>query len=145
MDNAEQVIHPRAQLAITADSGILETFGMTVLSADAGICQAVATVPDTLVNAGGFGHGSIAFSLMDTACAYALGSLEVSGATVNANTSYVKRVEVGAQLYAEVSVLSRSRRVATLTGQVFVETDSGRELVAHGSFTFALKGDGPSH
>lgn len=138
MDNAEQVIHPRARSAIAADSGILKTFGMTVRSAQAGVCEALATVPDTLVNAGGFAHGSIAFSLMDTACAYALGSLEVRGVTVNANTSYVKRVEAGAQLTAKVSVLSRSRRVATLTGQVFVESDNGRELVAHGSFTFAL-------
>lgn len=138
MGNAEQVIHPRARSAIAADSGILKTFGMTVRSAQAGVCEALATVPDTLVNAGGFAHGSIAFSLMDTACAYALGSLEVRGVTVNANTSYVKRVEAGAQLTAKVSVLSRSRRVATLTGQVFVETDNGRELVAHGSFTFAL-------
>lgn len=138
MDNTEQVIHPRARSAIAADSGILKTFGMTVRSAQAGVCEVLATVPDTLVNAGGFAHGSIAFSLMDTACAYALGSLEVRGVTVNANTSYVKRVEAGAQLTAKVSVLSRSRRVATLTGQVFVETDNGRELVAHGSFTFAL-------
>lgn len=138
MDNTEQVIHPRARSAIAADSGILKTFGMTVRSAQAGVCEVLATVPDTLVNAGGFAHGSIAFSLMDTACAYALGSLEVRGVTVNANTSYVKGVEAGAQLTAKVSVLSRSRRVATLTGQVFVETDNGRELVAHGSFTFAL-------
>lgn len=138
MASVSDDIHPRVIAAIDADQGILQNFGMSVLRATAGSCEMAATVPAALVNAAGFAHGAIAFALLDTACAYALGSLEVRGVTVNANTTYVKGAEAGAKLDAKVEVISRSRRVATLRGEVFVVTDSDRQLAAHGSFVFQL-------
>ncbi len=131
-------IHPRVAQALEADQGILQVFGMSVETAHAGVCRLRATVPGALVNAAGFAHGSIAFALLDTACAYALGSLETRGVTVNANTTYVKGAAAGSELEAVVSVASRSRRVATLRGEVFLLDDGERVLAAHGSFVFQL-------
>ena len=135
---AEQ-IHPRVALALEADKGILETFGITVDAALDGACRLRSTVPASLVNAAGFAHGGLAFALLDTACAYALGSLETRGVTVNANTTFVKGAAAGDELEADVSVVSRGRRVATLRGEVFLKDNGGeRILAAHGSFVFQL-------
>ena len=49
-----------AELAevLQADQGILDAFGMSVVSAEDGVCIIDCTVPASLVNAGGFAHGS---------------------------------------------------------------------------------------
>ena len=111
---------------------------MTVEAAHEGVCRLRATVPASLVNAAGFAHGGVAFALLDTACAYALGSLETRGVTINANTTFVKGAAAGSELEAVVNVVSRSRRVATLRGEVFLLDDGERVLAAHGSFVFQL-------
>ena len=111
---------------------------MSVETAHAGVCRLRANVPASLVNAAGFAHGGVAFALLDTACAYALGSLEARGVTINANTTFVKGAAAGSELEAVVSVVSRSRRVATLRGEVFLLEDGESVLAAHGSFVFQL-------
>ena len=132
------LIHPRVALALDADQGIVDTFGTTVLEARDGVCRLRLEVPEHLVNAAGFGHGSLAFAILDTGCAYALGSLECRGVTVNANMTYVRGAEAGACLEAEVSVVSRSRRLATLRGEAYLVASGERQLAAHGTFVFQL-------
>ena len=131
-------IHPRVEPVIAQDRGILESFGMQVKRAEDGVCEVTADVPVHLVNAAGFGHGSIAYSLMDTACAYAIGSLEVRGVTVNGSVTYVRGARGGDKLRGQVQVMSRTRRTATLRGEVFIEGEEGPQLAAHGSFVFQL-------
>ena len=111
---------------------------MTVQLARDGRCEITAQVPAQLVNAAGFAHGSVAFSLLDTACAYALSSLEVRGVTVNANTTYVAGAEAGQSLTAIITVVSRTRRTASLRGEVYLQDGEARKLAAHGSFVFQL-------
>ena len=142
MGNSAGFVHPRVRTALAADKGIVECFGMSVLRAEDGTCEIEAIVPEELVNAAGFAHGSMAFALLDTGCAYALGSLEVRGVTVNANMTYVKGAGVGANMYAKVEVVSRSRRVASLRGEAYIrsspEPANDLELAAHGTFVFQL-------
>lgn len=135
---AEALIDPRVLPALEKDQGILQAFGMSLQQAADGVCEFSAIVPDTLVNAAGFAHGSIAFALLDTACAYALSSTGVRGVTVNANTSYIKAAQAGSQLRASVQVVSRSRRMATLRGEVYLVDEPEPVLAAHGSFVFQL-------
>ncbi len=131
-------IHPRVKAVIAQDRGILESFGIQVIRAEDGVCEVTADVPVHLVNAAGFGHGSIAYSVMDTACAYAIGSLEVRGVTVNGSVTYVRGARSEDKLRGHVEVISRSRRMATLRGEVFIEGGEGPQLAAHGSFVFQL-------
>ena len=138
MADESEAIHPRVAAAVVSDQGILEAFGMTIVRARDGACELTAVVPPGLVNAAGFAHGSVAFSLLDTACAYALGSLEVRGVTINANTTYVKGAAAGQRLTARVSVLSRTRRTASLRGEVYLAGEDAAELAAHGTFVFQL-------
>ena len=95
--------------------------------------------PAEFVNASGFAHGSIAYSLLDTACAYALGSQECRGVTVHGDVNYVLGAKQGSQLLSRVVIASRSRRVASLTGEVFLLDGQEQKLAAHGSFIFQLR------
>jgi len=139
MDESGKRIHPRvAEVVAGPDRAIMASFGMTVVQAADGCCEMAALVTRELINASGFGHGGIAFSIMDTACAYALSSTEVRGVTVNANVTYVKGVVAGSQLFGRAEIASRTRRVATLRGEVSLATENGLELAAHGTFVFQL-------
>ncbi len=138
---ADQNIPPDLAEVLNQDSGIFDVFGMSVDSAEDGVCRLRCVVPDTLVNAGGFAHGSIAFSLMDTAAAYAIRSLGTRGVTSNANVTYVRGGQGGSKMHARVEVISRTRRVASLRGEVYVEEDGEDFLAAHGSFVFQLRAD----
>ena len=126
----------RSQLSevLAADAGILEAFGMDVTEVPEGCCRFTCTVPDGLVNARGFGHGSIAFALMDTAAAYALRSVNAGGVTTNANVIYVRGVAAHDELHGEVQVVSAGRRVASVRGEVY----RADKLIAHGTFTFQV-------
>jgi uncharacterized protein (TIGR00369 family) len=131
-------IHPRIQRIIEQDRGILEQYNMLVTAAENGRCEIELTVTPAWVNAAGFAHGSIAFSLMDTACAYAIGTTENRGVTLNANVSYLKGGKAGDTMCAQVEIASLTRRTASLRGEVFVASDRQRQLAAHGTFTFLL-------
>ena len=119
---------------------------MQVIRASDGECEIGCIVPETLVNAAGFAHGAIAFALMDTACAYSLGTMELRGVTLNGNTTYVKGAEAGSKLLAMATIVSRTRRVVTLRAEVLL-ADAGAdsrteraagELAAHGTFVFQI-------
>jgi len=135
---ADELIHPGVLEALERDQGILQSFGMSLEKALDGECVFHATVPDTLVNAAGFAHGSIAFALLDTACAYALSSTGTRGVTLNANTSYIRGAQAGSRLRAAVQVVSRTRRIATLRGEVYLINEPEPQLAAHGTFVFQL-------
>ena len=125
--------------ALVADQGILDTFGCTVVTIANGVCELACQVPDTLINARGYAHGSIAFAIMDTACAYALRSSGGGGVTVHGDTHFVKAAGQGDELFARVEVVTRTRSIATLRGETYLINDGRRELAAHGSFVFKLR------
>ena len=124
-----------AQRLIQGDTAIRENFGIELLSADAGHSELALVVTDAWVNAAGFTHGSVAYAMMDSACAYACGSLDVLGLTTSGNVTYVRGSQAGARLRATAKVVSQSRRVMTFTTEV---VDDQERLLAHGSFVFQL-------
>jgi len=126
---------PFAQQLIQGDTAIRENFGIEVLSADAGHSELALVVTDAWVNAAGFTHGSVAYAMMDSACAYACASLDVLGLTTSGNVTYVRGSQAGARLCATAKVVSQSRRVMTFTTEV---VDDQEQLLAHGSFVFQL-------
>ena len=124
-----------AQQLIQGDTAIRENFGIEVLSADAGYSELALVVTDAWVNAAGFTHGSVAYAMMDSACAYACASLDVLGLTTSGNVTYVRGSQAGVRLRATAKVVSQSRRVMTFTSEVL---DDQEQLLAHGSFVFQL-------
>ena len=127
-------VHPNVDRVFSLDQGVAELFGYKVIRALEGECLIRTVVSEQFVNAAGFGHGSLAFTLMDTASAYALASIETIGVTVNANVSYVKGVVAGEELQAYASILTRSKRMVSLRSEATV----AGVVVAHGTFLFQL-------
>ncbi len=127
------------QDVLAKDKGILDAFGMEVLAVEDGTCEILSRVPEGLVNAGGYAHGSIVYALMDTACAYALRSKGRRGVTVHGDVNYVRGGQAETVFRAVVSVSSMTRRVATLRGEVYIDA-AGEDavLAAHGAFVFQL-------
>lgn len=127
-------VHPNVVRVFGLDQGVAELFGYEVVQASDGQCVIRSVVSQQFVNAAGFGHGSLAFTLMDTASAYAVASTESMGVTVNANVTYVKSLSAGDEMMASSSILTRSKRMVSLRSEVLV----GESLVAHGTFMFQL-------
>lgn len=132
------MISPHAQQIIASDESVQARFGIQVTQAEGGVCRLQATADSGWVNAAGFIHGSVAYALMDSACAYACASQNVLGVTVNGNITYVKGIKAQTQLVAIARVQSQSRRVMSLTAEV---QDTDESLVAHGTFLFQLLAD----
>jgi len=126
---------PATQQLIKNDKAIRENFGIEVISVQEGSALLELTVVKAWVNAAGFTHGSVAYAMMDSACAYACASLDVLGLTTSGNVTYVRGSEAGARLRATAKVVSQSRRVMTFTSEV---VDDQERLLAHGSFVFQL-------
>ena len=132
-------IDPEVLAHVAKDTSILEAFNMQLEAAGDGMCELSAVVTRELVNAGGFAHGAIAFSLMDTACAYALRSLGRSGVTLNANVTYVRGGKAGDTLRGVTHLATQTRRVATFRAETWLDTDEEPILAAHGTFVFQLR------
>ena len=127
-------IHPNVNRVFELDQGVAKLFGYEVIEASDGSCCIAARVSNEFVNAAGFGHGSLAFTLMDTASAYALASTESMGVTVNANVTYVKAVSAGDVIKACASIFEGSNRMVSLRSEARVD----EVVVAHGVFLFQL-------
>ena len=120
---------------IQGDTNVRDKFALEVLSAHDGACELAMVVSSGWVNAAGFTHGSVAYAMMDSACAYACASLDVLGLTTSGNVTYVRGSQAGVRLRATAKVVSQSRRVMTFTTDV---VDDQEQLLAHGSFVFQL-------
>jgi uncharacterized protein (TIGR00369 family) len=120
--------------AVAADKPLLDLLGIEFASAADGVARLETRVLPALVNAAGFAHGGIAYSLADIACAYALSSTGRRGVTLDAHVTYLKGATAGTHLVAVASLVSQSRRIASLRAEVH----AGDVLIAHGMFTFML-------
>lgn len=126
---------------VKKDQGILDAFGIQVLKAFDGECVLTCDVPEHLVNAAGFAHGSIVYSMMDTASAYALGSAGVRGVTIHGDVKYIRGGQAGSKLEATVQIKNYTKRTAILSGEVYLLENDERLLAAMGSFVFQLRSD----
>ncbi|MDD9997844.1 MAG: PaaI family thioesterase [Rhodospirillaceae bacterium] len=126
---------PEATLkALAADLPIFEQHGMSLASAGDGRAVIRATAKKGMVNAQGMVHGGLAYVMADTASAYALRTIAPAGVTQNASITYLKGAKPGMKLEAEAVVVKAGGRMASLHAEV----RSGKSLIAHGTFNFAL-------
>ena len=133
-------IHPRVAAVAEEGAGILANFNAEVVGAWEGEAKIRATVADTMINASGFAHGSLTYALMDTACAYALGSIERRGVTISGNIAYVAAASAGMRVLGISRVVNAGRRTASLRGECYALDAAGAQdkLLAHGTFVFQM-------
>ena len=134
----DALIHPSAQAVLDGDVKIRERFGVVVSRAQEGECDLSLVVDEGWINAAGYTHGSVAYAVMDSACAYASASLKKLAVTVNGNVTYTRGTQAGAVLSVRAKLLSQSKRVMTFHTDI---TDERQRLIAHGSFVFQIIGE----
>ena len=91
----DALIHPSAQAVLDGDVQIRERFGVVVSRAQEGECDLSLVVDEGWINAAGYTHGSVAYAVMDSACAYASASLKKLAVTVNGNVTYTRGTQAG--------------------------------------------------
>lgn len=135
MDRA--AIAQRQEAVLEADADILRHFGMTFVSAAEGRAEMRLSVRPELVNAAGFAHGGLLFTLADTCAAYAVGSGGQRGATVASSFSFLRAARGGMEVRGTAWTVHRGRRLATVQTEVR-DGSADDMLLATGTLTFAL-------
>jgi uncharacterized protein (TIGR00369 family) len=119
---------------IAQDAALLELYRITVAESGDGTCTLQSTPRAELVNSAGVTHGSLAFTLADTAAAYAMASRDLHAVTINAAISYTGPAKQDETLTAHATIKTAGRRLAAVQAEVL----SGDRVVAHGTFQFSV-------
>ena len=95
--------------------------GIEVLDIRPGYCALRMTIRTEMLNGFGIAHGGIAYSLADSALAFASNSHGIQAVSVETSISHIKPVQVGDTIKAEAVEKSLTRRLGiyevTLTNQ----------------------------
>ena len=102
---------------------------LTELADNYASCR-VELTPEAM-NAQGFAHGGIVFSICDVAAGYAAASIDRRLVTQAANISFL-RPAVGSYLIAKAEPIKVGKSISVVEAKVF---DDQERLVAHSTFT----------
>ena len=105
-----------------------KSLGMHVMFLEAGNCELQMKVLEHMVNGFNIAHGGITYALADSAMAFASNAHGVQCVSVETAISHIKKVQVGDELTATCTTLSRNRKVGIYAVEV---TNQSNELVAH--------------
>lgn len=119
---------------IAHDAALLDLYRIDVVEAGNGVSKLSATPRAELVNSAGVTHGSLAFTLADTAAAYAMASRDLHAVTINAAMSYTAPARSDETLTARAEIRTAGRRLAAVQAEVH----SADRMVAHGTFQFSI-------
>jgi acyl-CoA thioesterase len=105
-----------------------KALGMHVTFLEAGNCVLRMKVQEHMVNGFNIAHGGITYALADSAMAFASNAHGVQCVSIETAISHIKKVQVGDDLTASCTALSRNRKVGIYEVEV---TNQSNELVAH--------------
>lgn len=105
-----------------------KALGMHVTFLEAGNCVLKMKVLEHMVNGFNIAHGGITYALADSAMAFASNAHGVQCVSIETAISHIKKVQVGDDLTASCTALSRNRKVGIYEVEV---TNQSNELVAH--------------
>ncbi len=100
------------------DDKFARYLGMEAVSEREGYAKVKLTVKEEFINGAGFVNGGVTFSLADFAFALAANAGIDRGLGINASMNYIKAGLPGDELFAEVKLVSRSRKLGTYLGEV---------------------------
>ncbi len=101
--------------------GFSTWLGIEVLEVETGYSKIKMTVRPEMVNGFGIAHGGIAFSLADSAFAFACNNRNVLSVALDTSISFIKPVHIGDELTAEAKELHNGKSTGlyhiTITNQ----------------------------
>jgi acyl-CoA thioesterase len=109
-----------------SDDAFSQWLGMEILSASNGFAVVELKVRDEMTNGFGIAHGGIAYSLADSALAFASNSLGSKAVSIETSISHTKPVKSGETLKASAKLKDKSNRLARFE----VEVRNHEDLVA---------------
>ena len=127
-------LHPLLVDVLAADAEMLAHFGMEFVEAGDGTATLRAVPRREFVNSLSVAHGSLAFTLADTAAAYAMSSRGLHAATVNANIAFTGPIKEGVEAMAVAGITTAGRTLATVTSTL----TSSERVVGHATFQFFI-------
>ncbi|MGM0547553.1 MAG: hydroxyphenylacetyl-CoA thioesterase PaaI [Bacteroidota bacterium] len=106
-----------------ADDAFSQWLGIEVLNIKPGYAKLEMKVRDEMANGFGVSHGGVAFSLADSALAFASNSYGRVAVAMENNISFMKKVMPGNTLTAETEELSIGRRIGVYNISVTNQKD----------------------
>lgn len=99
--------------------------GIKIIKINEGNCTLEMTVRDEMTNGFNIAHGGIAYSLADSALAFAANSYGIQSMSIETSISHTKKVESGDVLKATTKEINKSNKTAiyyiTITNQNDIE------------------------
>lgn len=106
-----------------ADDAFSQWLGIEVMDIKPGYAKLEMQVRDEMVNGFNVSHGGIAFSLADSALAFASNSYGRIAVAMENNISFMKKVIAGNTLTAETEELSIGRRIGVYNISIINQDD----------------------
>ncbi len=107
-----------------ADDAFSQWLGIKVVDITPGYTKLEMTVRDEMVNGFNVSHGGIAFSLADSALAFASNSYGRVAVAMENNISFMKKVVPGDTLTAKTDELSIGRRIGVYNISITNQDDA---------------------
>jgi uncharacterized protein (TIGR00369 family) len=118
----------------------VRSLGIELIALGDGWCETRVTVTPTLEQQHGFVHAGVLMTLADHTCGGAAATMVPEGQdviTVENKVSFL-RPAVGAVLFCRGEVLRAGKRLIFTEGEVMIERDGERVIVAKASSTLAV-------
>lgn len=104
--------------------------GIEVLDVRPGYCKLSMIVRSEMVNGFGIAHGGIAYSLADSALAFAVNATGWMAKTVHLSCNYIRSLSAGDQINAEAIESERSKRFSYV--DIYITREMDRIACLHG-------------
>jgi uncharacterized protein (TIGR00369 family) len=118
----------------------VQSLGIELIAFGDGWCETRVTVKPTLEQQHGFVHAGVLMTLADHTCGGAAATVAPEGQdviTVENKVSFL-RPATGAALFCQTEVLRAGKRLIFAEGEVTIERDNKRLIVAKASSTLAV-------
>ena len=118
----------------------VRSLGIELIAFGDGWCETRVAVTSTLEQQHGFVHAGVLMTLADHTCGGAAATVAPKGQdviTVENKVSFL-RPATGAVLYCRADVLKAGKRLIFTEGEVMIERDNERHIVAKASSTLAV-------
>ena len=102
--------------------------GIKIIKINEGNCTLEMTVRDEMTNGFHIAHGGIAYSLADSALAFAANSYGIQAVSVETSISHTKKVKSGDMLTASSKEINKSSKTALYYITI---TNQNKEEIAH--------------
>ena len=96
--------------------------GIELISVEKGSVELAMEVREEMTNGFRIAHGGIAFSLADSALAFAANSHGIQSVTIETSTSFVKPIQIGDQLTAKSREIQLSGKFARYMIEIFKQS-----------------------